>query len=154
MSYDFMVIDSHKRFKNSKSFLVWYYGAVEWNDDVDYNDYHHATPELQQWFLDMKDRVRPMNGEFAPAEEEVGKEEFEQADYSIGRNCIYVALAYSDVGKVGPIAFNLAKKYGLSFFNVSGDGILYFSDGKTMAHMGCIGIADFLLMKFFPGLCL
>ena len=80
----------------------------------------------------MKDRVRPINGEFAPAEEEVGKEEFEQADYSIGRNCIYVALAYSDVGKVGPIAFDLAKKYGLSFFNVSGDGILYYPDGKTM----------------------
>ena len=51
MSYDFMVIDSHKRFKNSKEFLGWYSGVVEWNDDVDYNDYHHATPGLQQWFL-------------------------------------------------------------------------------------------------------
>jgi hypothetical protein len=132
MSYDFMVIDSHKRFKNSKEFLGWYSGVVECNDDVDYNDYRHATPELQQWFLSMKERVRPMNGEFAPAAEEVGMGEFEEADYSISRDFIYVALAYSDVKEVGPIAFGLAKKHGLSFFNVSGDGILYFSDGKTM----------------------
>ena len=60
MSYDLMVFSKKKRFKKYEKFIKWYYEVTEWDEDyLDHNDYRHAIPELQQWFLEMKDIVPP-----------------------------------------------------------------------------------------------
>lgn len=64
MSYDLMVFDKKKRFRAKDDFFAWYNKLIEWSDNIDYNDYRHSTNELQNFFLDMKDIVPPLNGEF------------------------------------------------------------------------------------------
>lgn len=129
MSYDIMIIDRHTRFKNSKEFLEWYDDAVQWNEGFDYNDPEHATQRLKDWFMKMKDFVPPLNGRYAPNANELGNGKYQEADYTIARDSIYVALPYSDADEVKAIAFKLAKENHLSFFDISGTGELHTFDG-------------------------
>lgn len=130
MSYYIMVIDHQTQFKNGNDFLAWYNDVTEWKDDINYNDYHHTTKNLQQWFLEIKDIVKPLNGEFAPSDEELDNGEYLEADYSIGTDFIYVGLALSDADKTSQIAFELARKHKLTYFDVSGTNELYYPDGQ------------------------
>lgn len=132
MGYYIMVIDSKLRFKNSREFLNWYETALKYEDDIDYNDYRHATDNIQQWFMEMKEKARPMNGEFAPPEEECDCGEFKEVDYSIGKDFIYADIAYSDAEALAPLAFDMATKYGLTFFDVSGTSQVFFPDRRIL----------------------
>ena len=132
MGYYIMVIDSELRFKNSREFLNWYETAMKYEDDIDYNDYRHATDRIQQWFMEIKEKARPMNGEFAPPEEECDCGEFKEVDYSIGKDFIYADIAYSDAEALAPLAFDMATKYGLTFFDVSGTSQVFFPDGRIL----------------------
>jgi hypothetical protein len=125
MSYDLMVLDKHKRFTDRIHFLEWYDELTQWQEDIDYNDYKHATSNLQQWFLDMKDIVPPLNGEFAPQDEDLGKSRFQEGDYSIAKEAIYVAFAWSDAEQIRPIVEELAKKHDVAFFDISRERINY-----------------------------
>ena len=131
MSYDVLVLDKHKRFKTGDEFLAWYDQVTKWDEDIDYNDYRHATPSLQSWFLEMKDIVRPMNGEFAPPDEEVDSGDFMEADYTIGKEHIYVAFAWSDAEHVYPIIEAMAKKHDVAFFEFVGSGDVIYPDGTV-----------------------
>ncbi|MBR6188794.1 MAG: hypothetical protein IKQ59_07555 [Prevotella sp.] len=126
MSYDIAIIDHHPRFNNCKEFLAWYDEAIGHQQ----YDYRQARPALQQWFLKMKDRVRPLNGEFAPAADEIDSGEFPEADYSFGKDFIYVALAHIDAEKTSTLAFELAKECRLTYFDISGTGELHNADGS------------------------
>lgn len=132
MGYYIMVIDSELRFKNSREFLNWYETALKYEDDINYDDYRHATDRIQQWFMEMKEIARPMNGEFAPPEEECDCGEFKEVDYSIGKDFIYADIAYSDAEALAPLASEMATKYGLTFFDVSGTSQVFFPDGRIL----------------------
>lgn len=125
MSYDLMVLDKHKRFTTKEDFLDWYHALTEWSEDIDYNDYRHANPNLQSWFLAMKDIVPPLNGEFAPSDDDLGSGKFQEADYCIAKEAIYVAFAWSDAEEVHAIVADLAKKNDLAFFDISADRVIY-----------------------------
>ena len=125
MSYDLMVLDKHKRFTDRILFLEWYNELTQWQENIDYNDYKHATPNLQHWFLEMKDIVPPLNGEFAPQDDDLGESRFQEGDYCIAKEAIYVAFAWSDAEKIHPIVEELAKKHDVAFFDISKDCINY-----------------------------
>ena len=129
MSYDIMIIDRHPRFKDSKEFLEWYDDVTEWKEDLDYNDCEHATPRLKEWFMKMKDIVKPINGKYALSDEEINR--CLDADYAIAREGIMMAMGYSEADKICEIAFKLAKEYGLSYFDISGSNELYNPDGTS-----------------------
>ena len=131
MSYDLMVLDKHKRFTNKRDFLSWYDAVTKWSDDVNYDDYRHATPSLQNWFLAIKDIVPPLNGEFAPSDENLGNGEFQEADYSIAKEAIYAAFAWSDAERVHSIVAELAKQCDVAFFDISNDRVIY-PDGFSL----------------------
>ena len=135
MSYDVLVLDKHKRFKTGDEFLTWYNRVTIWAEDIDYHDYRHATPSLQSWFLEMKDIARPMNGEFAPPDEEVDSGEFMEADYTIGKDHIYVAFAWSDAEHVYPIIEAMSKKHDVAFFEFVGSGDVIYPDGTVLKTM-------------------
>lgn len=132
MGYYIMVIDSELRFKNSREFLNWYETALKYEDDINYDDYRHATDRIQQWFMEIKEKARPMNGEFAPPEEECETGEFNEVDYSIGKDFIYACMSYSDAETLAPLASEMATKYGLTFFDVSGTSQVFFPDGRIL----------------------
>ena len=135
MSYDLMVLDKHRRFTDKNDFLEWYNKLTEWKDDIDYNDYRHTTPELQKWFLEIKDIIRPLNGEFAPVDEEIGNGEFQEGDYCIAKDAIYVAFAWTDAEKVYSIVSKLAKKHNVAFFDIPNNHIVY-PDGYILSLAG------------------
>ena len=132
MGYYIMVIDSKLRFKNSREVMNWYETAMKYEDDINYDDYRHATDRIQQWFMEIKEKARPMNGEFAPPEEECDCGEFKEVDYSIGKDFIYACMSYSDAETLAPLAFDMATKYGLTFFDVSGTSQVFFPDGRIL----------------------
>lgn len=125
MSFDLMVLDKRKRFSKKGEFLKWYDTVTEWSDDVDYSDYRHTTPSLQKWFLAMKDIVPPLNGEFATLDENSRKSEFQESDYCIAKEAIYVAFAWSDAEKIHPLVAELAKKNDVAFFDISRNQVVY-----------------------------
>ena len=130
MSYDIMIIDRHPRFKDSKEFLEWYDDVTEWKEDLDYNDCEHATPRLKEWFMKMKDIVKPINGKYALSDEEINR--CLDADYAIAREGIMMAMGYSEADKICEIAFKLAKECGLSYYDISGSNELYYPDGSSL----------------------
>jgi len=121
MSYDIAVIDRRQRFRTYKEFIAWYENTVDQQE----NDYRQTTPNLQQWFLEIKDVIRPLNGEFSVSDAEIGRGMFPEADYGFGKEFIYVSLARTDCEKTTAIAFDLARKYHLAYFDISGNDSLY-----------------------------
>ena len=120
-----MVFDKRKRFTDRSQFLEWYNVLTKWEEDVDYNDYKHTTTNLQQWFLEMKDIVPPLNGEFASRDAELGNSSFQEGDYCIAKEAIYVAFSWSDAEKAHQIVMDLAKKHDVAFLDISGDSVIY-----------------------------
>ncbi len=59
----------------------------------------------------------PMNGPFA--KEELPEEEASASDYSIGKQIIYIAFAWSKAEIAYQTVADLAAKHGLGFFNAS-----------------------------------
>ena len=130
MSYDIMIIDRHPRFKDSKEFLEWCDDVTEWKEDLDYDDCEHATPRLKEWYMKMKDIVKPINGKYALSVEEINR--CLDADYAIAREGIMMAMGYSEADKICEIAFKLAKEYGLSYYDITGSNELYYPDGSSL----------------------
>ena len=88
MSYDLMVFEKTKAPNTKKEFMVWYDKQTEWEEEHDYETIGVSSPNLQNWFMEMKDTFIPMNGEYAQnfdnlAEDEARKMEIRMADYCI-----------------------------------------------------------------------
>ena len=126
-----MVLDKHKRFERKEDFLNWYNKVTEWEDDLDYNDYKHATPELQKWFLEMKDIFPPLNGEFAPSDDEVDEGEHYMCDYCIAKDAIYCAFAWSDAEDAYKLSQEKAKTHDVAFYDIDSARV-YYPDGYVL----------------------
>lgn len=136
MSYDLMVFNKNKKFEDKDQFMDWYDELTEWEEEVDYDDYKHTTPELQNFFMEIKETFPPLNGELAPDDDEFEKLE-EQGiycvDYCIAKEAIYMAFAWSDAEKAYEKVRELAPKHNVAFFDVSGDGgDIIYPDGSVI----------------------
>ena len=100
MSYDLMVFERTKAPTTKKEFMAWYEKQTEWEEEHDYQTISVSSPALQNWFMEMKEKFPPMNGEYAPKDEA----------YELMRS--------------------LAQKHKVGFFDVSGDdGDIILPDG-------------------------
>lgn len=124
MSYDLMVFEKTKAPKTKKEFLAWFEKQAEWEEEHDYQTISVAAPALQNWFMEMKQTFPPMNGEYAPDDEEIeADEELERhlTDYCIGREVIYAAFAWSAAEEAYELVRKLAQKHDVGFFDVSSE---------------------------------
>ena len=71
MSYDLMVFEKTKAPDTREAFMAWYEKQTAWEEDHDYQTIGVSSPALQNWFMEMKDIFPPMNGAFAPSDEEL-----------------------------------------------------------------------------------
>ncbi len=80
-------------------------------------------------------RSKP-NGEYAPAPERFNEDEDLEShtvDYSIGKDVIYAAFAWSTAEEAYDLTQKLAKKHDVGFFDVSGDdGDIILPDGTKL----------------------
>ncbi len=133
MSYDLMVFDLEAAPKNRYEFMKWYEAQAKWAEDHDYNDLAITTPELRNWFMEMIPVFPAMNGPYAKEDEDEDEDDHETVtDYTIGRNVIYTAFAWSVAEQAYSLMVRLAEKHGVGFFDASGTDadILFPINGK------------------------
>ena len=103
--------------KTRDTFITWFHKQTEWVNDRNYNDLSDTSSELSDWFLEMIKTFPTLNGPFATDDIDNPK----NADYSIGKDFIYVGFAWSVLEEAHDKAVELAKKYGVGFFECSAD---------------------------------
>ena len=124
MSYDLMVFERTKAPTTKKEFMAWYEKQMEWEEEHDYQTISVSSPALQNWFMEMKEKFPPMNGEYAPNDDALDDDEnleLHMVDYSIGYNVIYAAFSWSVADEAYELMRSLAQKHKVGFFDVSGD---------------------------------
>lgn len=134
MSYDLMVFETTKAPNTKKEFMEWYFKQTEWSEEHDYASVSVTSEALKNWFMEMKETFPPMNGEYAPSDDEIDEEtENCLTDYSIGRDVIYASFAWSVSEKAYELMRNLAQKHGVGFFDVSSDNAdIILPDGEKL----------------------
>ena len=128
MSYDLMVFRQEAAPKTRTNFMKWYQDQTEWTEEHSYDDPANASTELRDWFMEMTQTFPAMNGPFASDDDDSPN----VSDYSIGKDVIYVAFAWSLAEQAYNKTVELAEKYGVGFFDVSSDNgdILFPYNGK------------------------
>jgi hypothetical protein len=119
MSYDLMVFEPEAAPKDHQRFLDWYFEQTKWNEGHSYGDPAITSNRLRDWFVDISNMFPPLNGVFS--KEELPDDEASATDYSIGKQIIYAAFAWSKSDSAYQTVFDLAAKHNLGFFNVSSD---------------------------------
>jgi len=124
MSYDLMVFRKEAAPNDKESFLEWYGNQMEWTEDHSYDDPANTSIELKNWFMEMKESFPAMNGPYASEDIDDPK----VTDYSIGRDVIYAAFAWSQAENAYKKMIELAEKHRVGFFDVSGSGNIFIPD--------------------------
>lgn len=138
MSYDLVVFEKSKAPTTKKEFMAWYEKQTEWDEAHDYQTIGVSSPALQNWFMEMKDKFPPMNGEYAPNldpldEDEAKDLEQHTVEYSIGYNIIYAAFSWSVADEGYELMRSLAQKHKVGFFDASADdGDIILPDGTMI----------------------
>jgi hypothetical protein len=131
MSYDLMVFRKEAAPKTRTDFMKWYQDQTEWTEEHNYDDPANTSTELRNWFMEMTQTFPAMNGPFASDDDDNPN----VSDYSIGKDVIYVAFAWSLAEQAYTTMLKLAEKHGVGFFDVSSDNgdILFPDNGKLKA---------------------
>lgn len=131
MSYDLMVFERTKAPQKRKELLVWYDKETEWSEEHGYNDPAVTSPALREWYEEMIKTFPNMDSSDAEVEDDDA--EAHLTEYSIGRNVIYAAFAWSVAEEAYEKMKALAQKHGVGFFDVSSnDGDIILPDGDLI----------------------
>jgi hypothetical protein len=129
MSYDLMVFNHEVAPQSEIEFLKWYDIQTEWNESHNYVDPIVASNNLKHWFNEIINEFPALNGPFAPANAEDLESEY-VADYTIGKNIIYVSFRWSVAEKAYSTMLELAEKHQVGFYDASGSGDILFPNQK------------------------
>lgn len=111
-----MVFDPAAAPRDATLFGAWYEQQVRWGESHGYNNPDIPAPALRAWFMEMIEVFPPMNGPLAGRA--AGDHTFE-ADYALGRACIYAAFAWSKSAQALARVTELAAKHAVGFFAAS-----------------------------------
>lgn len=136
MSYDLLVFAPEIAPKEREAFLAWWDETREWSEDHDYDDPKVCTPQLRAWFMEMIESYPAMNGPLSA--EELPEDDSTVTDYSVGKEAIYAAFAWSKAESAYEHVFSLAAKHQLGLFDSSSEtSAVWLPDGKgslRLAH--------------------
>ena len=88
------------------------------------NDYQISTPRLQGLFLELKDIIHPLNGEFAMEANKVDTGKNLDAEYVFGKDVVWMELACSDVQNVIGELRAVARKHKVVLYDIDGKQVL------------------------------
>jgi hypothetical protein len=135
MSYDLMVFEPTAAPADREGFLAWFAAQIEWGEEHDYDDPRVSSPALRAWFQAAIATFPPANGPYASASD-AQEENLMTADYSVGREVIYVAFAWSKAQQAYDLVRSLAAQAGVGFFDVSSSqGEVWLPDGSGTLHL-------------------
>ena len=123
MGYLVAIVDAKKKLFY-KSYKKRYDGMLEYADG---KNYKVSSQRLQSFFLELKDIVRPLSGEFAATENELDSGKYYASDYGFSQDAIWIELTFSDVyeGNVLSEICSIARKHGLTFFDVDSRKVVW-----------------------------
>ena len=125
MDFDFVIFDKDRRFRSYATFSDWCFDIVDYcerNDDSD--DYHTANPELQHWFLIMKDLYVPLTGAYA-LEALNDYADRSCANYYFTDEAILLKINKETDVIIHEILKQKTKELNLAFFDTSCDAVVY-----------------------------
>jgi hypothetical protein len=138
MSYDLLVFESQTAPTEREAFLAWWDKTSEWSEDHSYDDPKVCTPALRAWFMEMIQSYPPMNGPLS--RRELPEDDAAITDYSVGKEAIYAAFAWSKAEVAYEHVFSLAAKHGVGFFDASSEACsVWLPDGNAgleLVHQG------------------
>ena len=124
MSFDLLVFDLNVAPLGRDEFLDWFKIRSLWGEGHSYDDPKVSSRNLQNWFHEMIKSFPTLNGPYSEKITDYGSDYFENprlADYSIGKDMIYIGFGWS-VAEVAYIeAKKLANKHKVGFYNISDD---------------------------------
>lgn len=128
MSYDLMIFNPKSAPRTRDEFMVWFGDQTEWKEDHNYDDPEVTSKEMRTWFLEMIETFPAMNGPYSHDDIDNPK----MTDYSIGKDVIYAAFAWSEAEKAYSKMLKLAEKHKVGFFDVSANnGNIFFPSSSN-----------------------
>jgi hypothetical protein len=123
MGYLVAIVDTKKKL-SYKSYKKRYDGILEYADG---QNYKVSSQRLQSFFLELKDIVRPLNGEFAANEDECDSGTYYASDYGFSQDAIWIELTFPDVYERNILSeiYSIARKHGLTFFDVDSRKVVW-----------------------------
>jgi hypothetical protein len=118
MSFDLAVFDSSLAPTERDAFNAWFRERTRWADALDYDDPSNLTPPLRAWFEEMICTFPPLNG---PLSKEELLDDPHTTDYSLARDLIYAAHAWSLASDAQTLAMQLAARHRVGFFDLASD---------------------------------
>ena len=136
MSYDLMVFEKTKAPQTRPEFLKWFREEVECGEEPSSRSIAAVSPALRNWFMEMKETFPPMNGLYAPSDEQINADERLESymtDYSLSGDAIYACFAWSLAEEACELVCTLARKHDVGFFDVSAaNGDIILPDGTRI----------------------
>lgn len=123
MGYLVAIVDAKKKLFY-KSYEKRYDGMLEYADG---QNYKVSSQRLQSFFFELKDIVRPLNGEFAATEDELDSGTYYASDYGFSQDAIWIELTFSDVYERNVLTevYSIARKHGLTYYDVDGQKVVW-----------------------------
>ncbi len=112
-----MVFESSAAPASHVQFMDWYEQQTEWAEGHSYDDPAVSTAKLRAWFMEIIQSFPPLNGPLS--KDDLPEDEASATDYSVGKSVIYCAFAWPKAELAYDTVFELARKHGVAFFNVS-----------------------------------
>ena len=135
MSYDLMAFEASNAPKTKAEFLEWYQKQTEWGEDHGCNDPANTSPALRALYAELSKAYPDMNGSLPDEVFEAAEEAGTLTDYSIGRDVLYAAFAWSQAEPAYGLMRELCRKHGVGFFDAGGAGAdVYLPDGTRMGE--------------------
>lgn len=130
MSFDIFVFDPSAAPRDPKKFLAWYDRQTDWQDSVDYSNPENCTPDLHAWLLEICKDFPPLNGPYAPVNDD--GEEHEWTDYSVSSRFIYACFPWRSCETAKSMSHRVAREHNLAVFDASETpGVVTFHDGTS-----------------------
>lgn len=136
MSYDLMVFEAGTAPRSRQDFMLWYEQQTGWSEGHSYDDPKVTSPSLRAWFMAMIAVFPAMNGPYASDDVDNPK----VTDYSVGKDVIYAAFAWSQVEPAFKAMASLAKEHNVGFFDVSADdgAIVFPGEYESFAKLAAV----------------
>lgn len=129
MSYDLMVFNKESAPRSRAQFMQWYEEQTTWLENHGNVGLAHVSRSLRDWLSEMVKIFPAAHGPFAHAMYN------NLADYSIGKDIIYVSFSDAAAKAAYTTSLALASKYEVGFFDVSTENaaILFPENGRMLA---------------------
>ncbi len=136
MSFNLFVFERRENLKTSVEICSYMEEFTEYKEDKDYNSLEDSSEIIVNWSKKMFEKFPPLNGEYAPSEEQFHLKEIEThlTDYSIGKNAVFCAFGWDVAEEALEDIIAMADEYKAGVYDLQSNEAIY---GKGIENLKC-----------------